>query len=407
MKGFCQSARKKILGSCLSLTLSFIFLPCVDAKDNAKNADEKAFYATMHDVLASERWKECVKVCDAYLAKHKGDPLALAFRGYSLIEVSRDAEAAADLTAALAGGVTTLPPSIWEDHCNNVLALRGFAMLRLGKFKDGIADIEKSLKKSPMLLAEHLNQRMDFSNLSTAYRRIGDAKKANYYQQLSVDRERELFSYYMPAQTDVVHLARYVSEQKAYLAKHPDDNIKTVKMAANLLHLNKPAEALKYIDRGIAKEPFLTRSRLLRVDILERLNRAKDTKPDLDAVLKHVERPSGSAVTAGDRLALSARLVEIFRKSKDLDGQIRVYECLVNTGSAGEAQLYDLAQCYAQKKLWAKAIDTYGEALDYAVDNRPLIYEQRAKAHKALGHLKEAKADEAEAVRSRQKGRKI
>jgi tetratricopeptide (TPR) repeat protein len=410
MQGFTLVSKTKYLVGCWSMALSFTlsqtFIQIAESKGNTKNADEKAFHTVIYKALAGERWKVCVQVCDDYLAKHKTDPLARALRGYSLIEVSRDAEAAADLTAALAGGVTTIPISIAEDHCNNVLALRGFALLRLGKLKEGIADIEKSLNKS-MLLSEYLNQKIDYTNLSTAYRKLGDAKKSAYYQQLSAERDKDTLRCYMPNQTDNASLVKYVKEQRAYLAKHPDDNVQTVKMAANLLFLNKPAEALTYIDRAIAKEPFLMRSRFLRVEILQKLNRQSDAKPDLDEVLKNLERPSGSAVTAGGRLTLAARVVEFYRKTGNVDGQIKAYECLVRTGSAGEPQLYDLAQCYALKKQWAKAIETYTEALDYAVDNRPLIYEQRAKAHRALGHLKEAKADEAEAGRSRQRGQKL
>lgn len=407
MQGFPQMSRTKLAGVCLSLVLSFSVLPWAQAKTNAKNADEKAFHTAMHEALASEQWKNCVKISDDYLAKHKTDPLARAFRGYSLIEVSRDAEAAADLSAALAGGITTLPPSISEDHCSNVLALRGFALLRLGKLKEGIADIEKSFHEQPLMLSDYLNQRIDYTNLATAYRRLGDAAKSNRYQQMAADREREVLDSYIAKQTNEKRLTAYVAEQKSYLAKHPDDNVKTVKMAANLLKLNRPAEALKYIDSAIAREPYLMRGRLLRYDILEKLHRESEAKPDLNAILRHIQRPSGSAVSAGDRLTLSARLVEIYKKTGDIDGQIKVYESQVNAGSAGEPTLYDLAQCYARKKQWAKAIDIYSEALDYAVDNRPLIYEQRAKAHRMLGHLDKAKADEAEALRSRQKGRKI
>jgi len=396
-----------LVSSAFGLSLVFVSLsdfPSFAAKPLARNADEKAFHSAMYEVLASERWKECVKVCDAYLAKHKSDPLARALRGYSLIEVSRDKEAADDLTAALAGGVTTLPIEIVEDHCNNVLALRGFALLRLGKLKEGIADIEKSLKQPALRLSDYLNQRIDYTNLATAYRRLGDAAKSNRYQQLAVDREREVLHSYIANQTNEKQLTAYVAEQKAYLAKHPEDNIKTVKMAANLLKLNRPAEALKYIDKAIALEPYLMRGRLLRYEILAAMHREAEAKPDLSAILKHIQRPSGSAVTAGDRLTLSARLVEIYKRTGDIDGQIRVYESQLNAGSAGEPQLYDLAQCYAKKKQWAKAIEIYTEALDFAVDNRPLIYEQRAKAHRMLGHLDKAKADEAEAVRHRKNG---
>ncbi|HIA54845.1 MAG TPA: hypothetical protein EYN91_22640 [Candidatus Melainabacteria bacterium] len=87
--------------------------------------------------------------------------------------------------------------------------------------------------------------------------------------------------------------------------------------------------------------------------------------------------------------------------------QIMVLEGVANTGSGSESQLYDLGQCYAKKEQWVKAVEAYGDALDYATDNQPLILDARAKAHKMLGHDKEAKADEAEAYRLRHKSRKI
>lgn len=147
--------------------------------------------------------------------------------------------------------------------------------------------------------------------------------------------------------------------------------------------------------------------RLVRFGILKNLHRESEGEADLEEVLRYVERPSGNAMSAGDRMLLSASLAEIYRKSGNLDAQIRLFERLADAGSAGESQFYDLGQCYSAKKQWAKAIGAYDQALEYAVDNRPLIYEERARAHQMLGQINEAKADQAEAYRLKHKGRKI
>jgi tetratricopeptide (TPR) repeat protein len=200
---------------------------------------------------------------------------------------------------------------------------------------------------------------------------------------------------------------RHVNELKTVIARAPNNGIKATKMAASLIFLGNYSEALKYVDKAVALEPYLMRVRMMRFEILGKLGRAKEAAPDVDAIVSFVERPSGSAFAAGDRMILSSRLIELYKQAGNVDGQIRVFEALANSGSAGESQFYDLGQCYATKKQWAKAVGAYDDALEYAVDNRPLIFEQRAKAHRMLGHAREAKADDDEVFRLRHKGRKM
>ncbi len=394
-----------VLKAC-SMALIICAAGSVQAKGVAQSAEEKAFYTSVHEALNRDQWAKCLTLCEAYLPKHKSDLLARAIRGYALLENNKDAHAVADLNAALAGGVKVIPVSIAEDHSNNVLALRGFALMRTGKLKEGIADIEKAVSKEPLLIGEYLNQRIDFNNLATAYRRLGDARKAAHFMQLADNREKEIQFVYLPTFGTRIDIERDTKRLRKTLAITPNNNVANAKLCANLIYLKNYPEALKYIDKTVAIEPYLTRVRLMRYEILEKLGRAKEAAGDIDEVLHVVERPSGSALAAGDRMMLSSRLIEIYKKAGNLDGQIKVFEAVVNSGSAGESQYYDLGQCYAAKKQWAKAIGAYDDALEFAVDNRPLIFEQRARAHKMLGHAREAKADEDQSYRLRHKGGK-
>ena len=396
----------KVLSACFSIALILSCTNSAHSKGAVQSPEEKNFYAGVRETLGRDQWSKCLTLCEAYVPKHKTDLLARAIRGYALLETNHDARAVDDLNAALAGGLKIIPTSIAEDHSNNILSLRGFALMRTGKLKEGVADIEKSLDKEPLLIAEYLNQRIDYNNLATAYRRLGNGKKAAHYVQLADNREKELQFVFLPTYVTKAAVQRDVNALKILLARSPSNGIKATKLAASLIFLGNYSEALKYIDKAVALEPYLMRARLMRFEILGKLKRDKEAAADVDAIVRFVERPSGSAFAAGDRMLLSSGLIENYEKSGNIDGQIRVFEALANSGSAGESQFYDLGQCYVAKKQWAKAIGAYDDALEYAVDNRPLIYEQRARAHRMLGHTKEAKADDDEVFRLRHKGRK-
>lgn len=198
-----------------------------------------------------------------------------------------------------------------------------------------------------------------------------------------------------------------LAKLKKESAASPKSSIVLTKMTVNLIYLKDWPEALKSVDKAIALEPFMSKTHLMRLEILKNLGREADAKSEAKLILKYIERPTDSALSAGDKMLISARMIEIYKHYNDIDGQIAVLETASNSSSAGESMYYDLGQCYAKKQLWSKAVDAYGDALEYAADNRPLIPEARAKARRNLGQVKQAAQDEAESLRLKQKSRKI
>ncbi len=377
------------------------------AKSNSPNADYRTFTASFHQALVVESWPKCISACDAYLAKHPDDVRVRATRGYALLQFNREAQSIADLSVAIKGGMTDLPADLVEDHPSSLLSLRGFALLRAGKLKEGVADLERTLKNKPLLVSSFMNNKSDYQNLSTAYLRLGDRAKAAQCNKTAADMENKLQSVLQPRIANESEAKATVAKLKAECAAAPKSSIAWTRLTVYLIYLNKWTDAQKSVDNAIAIEPYLSRTHLMRLEILKNLHREAEAKAEAEIILRNASRPSGSAESAGDRMIVTARMIEIYKKFDDLDGQIRVLETGAKAGISGESQLYDLAQCYARKKQWAKAVDAYGEALDFATDNQPLILEQRAKAHRVLGHTKEAEKDVAEAYRLRNKRTKI
>lgn len=354
-----------------------------------------------------ESWPKCISACDTYLAKHPDDARVRATRGYALLQYNREAQSIADLSAAIKSGISDLPADLVEDHPSSLLSLRGFALLRAGKLKEGVADLEKTLKNKPLLVSAFMNSKSDYQNLSAAYSRLGDRAKAAQCGKTAADLENQVQLILQPRIANQSDAKASVARLKAECAAPPKSSIGWTKLTVYQIYLNQWTDALKSVDNAIAIEPYMNRTHLMRLEILKNLHREAEAKSEADIILRSASRPSGSAESAGDRMLVTARMVEIYKKFDDLDGQIKVLETGARAGVSGESQLYDLAQLYARKKLWAKAVDAYGEALDYATDNQPLILEQRAKAHKMLGHTKEAEKDMAEADRLRHKRTKI
>ncbi len=391
----------------LSTALMLCFDAQAGAKSNSSNADYRTFTASFHQALAVESWPKCISACDAYLAKHPDDVRIRATRGYALLQFNREAQSIADLSAAIKGGMTDLPADLVEDHPSSLLSLRGFALMRAGKLKEGVADLEQTLKNKPLLVSSFMNNKSDYQNLSAAYSRLGDRTKAAQCNKTAVEMENKLQSVLQPRIANQSDAKASVAKLKTECAASPKSSIGWTKLTVYQIYLNQWTDALKSVDNAIAIEPYMSRTHLMRLEILKNLHREAEAKAEAEIILKNASRPSGSAESAGDRMLVTARMVEIYKKFDDLDGQIKVLETGARAGVSGESQLYDLAQLYARKKLWAKAVDAYGEALDYATDNQPLILEQRAKAYKMLGHTKEAARDESEARQMRQKSRKI
>jgi len=377
------------------------------ARPESRNVDYQAFERQIHDALKITAWSKCIIACDAYLKKHPNDAAARAMRGYALLESNNDAKSIADLTAAINAGLIEVPINLIEEHNNSLRSLRGFALMRVGRLKEGIADIEKSLSLPIISVSECLNRGVDYKNLCAAYNRIGNRAKVEQYARALADTENQVQSILQPRVSGQADARAMVAKLTRESAAKANSSIPLTKLAFYQIYLKAWPDALKTVDRAIAIEPYMSRTHLMRFDILKNLKREADAKKEAALILKRALTMGGSAETVGDRTIITARMIEICKKFNDVDGQIAVLEGLSTTGSGSESQLYDLGQCYASKQQWTKAIGAYGDALDYATDNQPLILDARAKAHRMLGHAKEAKADEDEAYRLRHKSRKI
>lgn len=323
------------------------------------------------------------------------------------MEYNREAQSIADFTAAINAGMIDVPPALVEDHTNTLLSLRGFAELKVGRLREGMSDIEKSLKRPRLIVSTYLNEQIDYQNLAIAYLKLGNPTKAAQCRKMSNECERNVQVVFQPTIKSAASARAEVEKLKKESAASPRSSIVPTKMTVYLIYLKDWPEALKSVDKAIALEPFMSKTHLLRLEILKTLKRETDAKAEAKLILKYIERPTDSAIDTGDRMLTSARMIEIYRHFNDVDGQIAVLKTASNSGSAGESMLYDLGQCYEKKQLWAKAVDAYGDALDYATDNQPLILEARARAKRNLGQVKQAAQDEAEALRLRQKSRKI
>ncbi len=403
-----KSARRPVFWSFIFSTA--ITLGCYEqvcAKVDNASSDYKTFAANIHQGLRSESWPKCIAACDAYLAKHPNDPRIHAVKGYALLQFNREAQSIADLTAAIKGGISELPADLVEDHASSLLSLRGYALMRVGRFKAGIADIERTLKDKPHMVTTIINSKGDYLNLSAAYSRLGNGAKASQCSKIAGELENGTQSIMQPRISSASEANGAVAKLKSECAANPKSSIPLTKLAVYQIYLKKWQDALKSVDAAIAIEPYFNRTRLMKLEILKNLQREAEAKKEADFILRNSARPSGSAESAGDRMLVTARMIEIYKKFNDLDGQIKVLETGAKAGVSGESALYDLGQCYARKKQWTKAVDIYGDALEYATDNQPLILEERAKAHKMLGHAKEAERDVAEANRLRNKRTKI
>jgi tetratricopeptide (TPR) repeat protein len=390
----------------LLLTLLVSMSPA-DCRGPGTDITSQAFQTEIRKAMLLDAWPKCIEICNAYLSKHKNDVLARGLRGFALMEYGREAQSIADFSAAIDGGMVDLPVALVEDHTNSLLSLRGFAQLKVGRLREGISDIEKSLKSPRLVVSACLNEQIDYQNLALAYSKLGNASKAAQCRNMSDECEKSLQRIFQPTIKNAAAARDEVSKLKKESAASPRSSIVLTKMTVNLIYLKDWPEALKSVDKAISLEPFLSRTHLMRLEILKNLNREADAKAEAKLILKYIERPTDSAQNAGEKMLISARMIEIYRRYNDVDGQIAVLETASNSGSAGESMYYDLGQLYAKKQIWAKAVDAYGDALEYATDNQPLILDARATAKRKLGQLKQAAQDEAEALRLRQKSRKI
>ncbi len=379
----------------------------VCGKQGAQNADEQAVSKELKQSLKSDSWDRIISACTAYLNKHPNDAHMRAMRGYALMEANRDAQSLADLDAAIKAGLTELPVDLVEDNANSLLSVRGFALMRVGRLKEGIADIEKAVKSRKRLVIQYFNDKADYQNLCAAYSRLGNGAKAAQYRKASEESDRMLQSILQPHIASDADAKAMVAKLKAECKASPDSSIPLTKLALCQVYLKAWTDALKSVDSALVIEPYMSRTRVMRLEILKSLQKEAEAKKETASILQYFARTSGSAENAGERMLVTSRMIEIFKKFNDVDGQIAVLESLASRGTAGESQLYDLGQCFAKRNQWAKAVDAYTDALDYATDNQPLILDARAKARKMLGQAKEAEKDTAESARLRNRRTKI
>lgn len=395
--------------------LSFVFIPVFlffsnvqgDAKSNVQSAEMHAFTRELQKALRDNSWGRAISVCTAYINKHPNDARVRAVRGYALVQGNRDAQSLPDLDAAIKAGLSDFPVELVEDNSNTILSMRGFALMRTGKLKEGIADIEKSLRSKRRMVAQLFNEHADYENLAAAYMRLGNGAKAAQYKKASEENERQIQLILQPQILGDKDARAKVEKLKNECKAAPDSSIPLTKLAVHQIYLKAWSDALKSVDKALAIEPHMSRTHILRLEILKSLQKEAEAKKETDYLLMSYARSTGSAENAGERIIVTSRMIEIFKKFNDLEGQIAVLESLANKGTAGESELYDLGQCFAQKKQWTKAVEAYSDALDYATDNQPLILDARAKARRMLGQAREAEKDTAEAVRLRNKRTKI
>ncbi len=397
-----------LIGKLLLLLLPVLLIaPHADCKEKRLDPDAQAFQAEMHKAMLGDSWPRCIDICNAYLIKHKNDVLARSLRGFSLMESNHDVQSIPDLSAAIAGGMTDVPADLIEDHTNSLLSMRGFAQMRVGRLREGIADIEKSLKRPQRMVSAYFQDQLDYRNLATAYQKLGDVSKAAQCREKSDQCERNVARVLQPSIKNADSARACAAKFAKECAGSANNSIPFTALTVYLIYLKNWSDALKSVDKAIALEPYMSRTHLMRIEILKNLHREADARAEGKLILKFVKRPSDSAITAGDKMLICSRLIEIYKHFNDLDGQIDVLETAAESGSAGESMYYDLGQCYEKKRQWAKAVETYGDALEYAVDNQPLVLDARARARRNLGQGKQAEQDEAEAKRLRQKSRKI
>lgn len=270
----------------------------------AANPDEAQFLSDVHKTMVQDNWAECAALGELYLRKHKADPMGSAIKGYALLQQNQDKEALPYLNAAIKGGATSLPSAVAESHANNQWSLRGYSLMRSGKFAEGIKDLEKSLELKPRTCLDILNQRIDCLNVGAAYKKMGQAQKSLSYISAGDLMKKQYHHVFYPPLKSAAEAKFNAGKLQTELSKDPKSTILMCKLAAMQMYMKNWSEALKYLDKTIAAEPYLMPARLLRFQALKRLKRAADAKKDLAAIQKSRDK-AGVNVWAVDQKELS------------------------------------------------------------------------------------------------------
>lgn len=252
----------------------------------AATSEEQSFVKDVRQAMVSDNWQECDALSELFLRKHKTNGLANAVKGYTLVQLGSDKKALPYFDAAIKNGVSALPASVAEAHANNIWSLRGYALMRSGKFAEGIKDLEKSLEIRPLTCLDILNQRIDCINIGTAYKKMNNAQKSVSYinaGDLMLKQYRNVFSPNLKTPAEAKYNANKLLPE---MKRDPKSNILVCKYAAHQRYLKNWNESLKYLDKAIAAEPYLMQARLMRAECLKRLKRGAEAKKDIDAIMQ-------------------------------------------------------------------------------------------------------------------------
>lgn len=300
MKYFLRSAAVQIA---LCLTITVVSSPAA----RAASSDEPTFLKDVHASMVADNWQECDAVAELFLRKHKAHALANAVKGYALVQQGQDKKALPYFDAAVKGGCFGLPSAIAESHANNIWSLRGYALMRSGKFPEGIKDLEKSLEMKPRTCLDILNQRIDCLNIGAAYKRMNEMQKSVSYVNAGELMKKQYHHVFYPILKSPADAKYNAGKILPELKSDPGATIPACKYAAHQIYLKNWPEALKYLDKTISVEPYLMPARLLRAEALKRLKRGAEAKKDIDAILQTRDK-AGLNVWAVDQKELNGVL---------------------------------------------------------------------------------------------------
>lgn len=299
---FVRSAAAQFL-VCLSISFA---CPLVAI---SATPEERAFVSDVHKAMVADNWQECNALAELYLRKYKAHPLANAVKGYVLVQLGEDKKALPYFDNAIKGGAVELPSSVAEAHANNIWSLRGYALMRSGKFAQGIKDLEKSLEIKPKICLDILNQRIDCINIGTAYKKLNETQKSVSYINAGDLMKKQYHHIFYPTIKSPAEAKYNASKLLPEMKGDPRSNILSCKFAAYQFYLKNWSEAVKYLDKAISAEPYLMPARLLRAASLKELKRNADAKKDLDVILQTRDK-SGVNVWEVDQKQLN----EVLRK---------------------------------------------------------------------------------------------
>ena len=301
--------RQIATGSTCALT-AMLFLSCVFQSNEpafaqaGSDKEKQQFLNSVKACMISDNWTECDATAELYLRKHKNDGMGHAVKAYVLMQQGRDKEAVPHFSAAIKGGVTSLPTEIAQSHANNLWAWRGYSLMRSGKLLDGVKDVEKSLELKSRTCLDILNQRIDCVNIGAAYKQLGDPEKSSsYVRAADLKKQQYHHVFYPPLKSPAEARANAASAMEEMKAD-PKSTIAQCKYGAMQTKLKNWPEALKYLDKTIAVEPYLMPARLLRALALKKLNRVADANKDLSEIQKNNHK-TGVNVWGVDQKELS------------------------------------------------------------------------------------------------------